>query len=105
MTPRTEVDWIDVSASPDELRAALQETPHSRIPVAEGSVDNIVGVVQTRDLLEAAARRPRTQPARAGTPAPVIPDLMDAMDALAVLRSAECRWRSSMTNMAISTGS
>src|SRR4028119_1232311 len=34
MTPRTDVDWIDVSASPEELREALLETTHSRIPVA-----------------------------------------------------------------------
>src|SRR3954451_19628099 len=38
MTPRTEVEWIDVSVSADELREALKDTPHSRIPVADGSV-------------------------------------------------------------------
>ena len=36
------------------LRTALREIPHSRIPVADGSVDNIVGVVQARDLLTRA---------------------------------------------------
>src|SRR5688572_19643737 len=41
MTPRTEVDWIDVHASPEQIRAALEQIPHSRIPVADGSVDNI----------------------------------------------------------------
>ncbi|MEO7541418.1 MAG: hemolysin family protein [Sphingomicrobium sp.] len=88
MTPRTDVDWIDIHATSDEIRTALREIPHSRIPVADGSVDNIVGVIQTRDLLTYALD---------GTPldlklmcreAPVIPDLMDAMDALAVLRRA-----------------
>ena len=53
MTPRTEIDWIDVDATPEEIRAALLETPHSRIPVADGSVENIVGVIQTRDVLAA----------------------------------------------------
>ena len=53
MTPRTDVDWIDISASSEDLVAALKEIPHSRIPVADGSVDNIAGVVRTRDLLEA----------------------------------------------------
>ena len=89
MTPRTEVDWIDIDADREAIRRALTETPHSRLPVAEGSVDEIIGVVSTRDLLvallegremdlRALARRPQ-----------VIPDLMDAMDALAVLRQAE----------------
>ncbi len=53
MTPRTDVNWIDLDASEDEIRAELRENPHSRIPVADGSVDNIIGVVQTRDLLTA----------------------------------------------------
>src|SRR5688572_32815934 len=51
MTPRTDVDWIDIHATSDEIRTALREIPHSRIPVADGSVDNIIGVIQTRDLL------------------------------------------------------
>jgi putative hemolysin len=89
MTPRTDVDWIDVSASGADLRAALRDTPHSRIPVAEGSVDNIVGVVQVRDLLEALIDRKSLDLRRVARSAPVIPDLMDAMDALAVLRSAD----------------
>ncbi len=89
MTPRTEVDWIDVSATGDELREALKDTPHSRIPVADASVENIVGVVQVRDLLEAMLDGQKLDLRRLTRSAPVIPDLMDAMDALAVLRSAE----------------
>ena len=89
MTPRTEIDWIDVGASPDEVRSALLETPHSRIPVADGSIENIVGVIQTRDIL-AAALNGRPLDLRAlCRKAPVIPDLMDAMNALTVLRNAE----------------
>ncbi len=89
MTPRTEVDWLDISASGDELRTALKATPHSRIPVAEGSVETIVGVVQVRDLLEATLDGRPLDLRAAVKQAPVIPDLMDAMDALAVLRSAD----------------
>jgi len=89
MTPRTEVDWIDASTSREELRAALKQTPHSRIPVAEGSVDNIVGVIQTRDLLDAMMEGRELNLRELARSAPVIPDLMDAMDALAVLRSAD----------------
>lgn len=89
MTPRPEVDWIDVNSSLDELRAALDETPHSRIPLAEGSADNIVGVLQTRDLVEALLDGREIILRDLARPAPIIPDLMDAMDALVVLRSAD----------------
>jgi putative hemolysin len=89
MTPRTDVDWIDVSERGETLRLTLAETPHSRIPVADGSVDNIIGVIQSRDLLRAALDGRELDLRQLARPAPVIPDLMDAMDALAVLRAAE----------------
>jgi putative hemolysin len=89
MTPRTEIDWIDVHCARDEVRAALAATPHSRLPVARGSVDDIVGVVSARDLLIALLDGRELDLSRLAKTAPVIPDLMDAMDALAVLRAAE----------------
>ena len=89
MTPRTDVDWIDVNASPDEVRQAIFEIPHSRIPVADGSIENIVGVIQTRDALVAVLAGQPIELRTLCRRAPVIPDLMDAMDALAVLRSAD----------------
>jgi len=89
MTPRTDIDWIDISCSREEIRAEMAATPHSRIPVADGSVDNIVGVVSTRDMLSALLEGRELDLKSLTKSAPVIPDLMDAMDALAVLRSAE----------------
>jgi putative hemolysin len=89
MTPRTEIDWIDIGANPEEIREALLETPHSRIPVADGAVENIVGVIQTRDVMAAALGGQPIDLEHLCRTAPVIPDLMDAMDALAVLRNAE----------------
>ena len=89
MTPRTEIDWIDVGCGREQIRAALDATPHSRLPVARGSVDDIVGVVSARDLLMELLAGHDLDLARIVRKAPVIPDLMDAMDALAVLRSAD----------------
>jgi putative hemolysin len=89
MTPRTEIDWIDIGATPHEVRQALLETPHNRIPVADGAVENIVGVIQTRDVLAASLEGRPINLRQLCRTAPVIPDLMDAMDALAVLRAAD----------------
>ena len=89
MTPRTDVDWIDASLSGDALREAVKDTPHSRIPVADGSVDNIIGVIQMRDMLETVLEGRDLIVRELTRTAPIIPDLMDAMDALVVLRNAE----------------
>jgi putative hemolysin len=89
MTPRTEIDWIDIRATTEEIRQALLDTPHSRIPVADGAVENIVGVIQTRDVMAAALEGRPLDLNQLCRSAPVIPDLMDAMDALAVLRAAD----------------
>jgi len=89
MTPRTEVEWIDADADGEAIRAKLVEAPHSRFPVAEGSVDKIVGVVQARDIAACLIEgRPLSLRELMRT-APVVPDQLDAMDALVVLRDAE----------------
>jgi putative hemolysin len=89
MTPRTEVDWLDLDSTPEQIRARLLETSHSRLPVAEGSVDRLVGVVQLRDIVAAQIEGRPLNLRDLVREAPIVPDQMDAMDALAVLRSAE----------------
>jgi putative hemolysin len=89
MTPRTDVDWIDLNDSPSEIREILINTPHSRIPVAEGHPDNMLGVVQARELLAATLREEALDIRKHIRKAPIIPDTLDALDALEVLRQAE----------------
>jgi putative hemolysin len=89
MTPRTEVDWIDVSADGDAVRERLLATPHTRLPVGDGSIENPVGVVQARDIAGALFRGEAIELARLMRKAAVVPDRIDAMDALAALRTAD----------------
>lgn len=89
MTPRTDVDWIDVDLDDAGIRAALLETPHTRLPVAEGSVDAVIGVVQSRDIVAALFRGEPLDLRALMREAPVLPDQVDAMDALGALRRAE----------------
>src|SRR5690606_26802720 len=51
MTPRIDLDWLDRGASEEDIREAIAESPHSLLPVAEGTVDRIVGVVKVKELL------------------------------------------------------
>ncbi len=89
MTPRTEVDWIDIDADGASLRATLGALPHSRMPVAHGSIDRIVGVIQARDIVAAMIAGVEVDIATLMRSAPVVPDQVDAMDVLDVLRQAE----------------
>ena len=89
MTPRNQIDWLDVHADAAAIREALMATPHSRLPVAEGSVEAIVGVVQVRDLLLAQFEGRPLDLSALMRDAPVVPDQMDAMDALETLRGAD----------------
>jgi putative hemolysin len=89
MTPRTDVDWLDVDASVEAVRGTLRESPHSRYPVGEASVDRLVGVVQARDIVLALLEGRPLDLRGLVRAAAVVPDQADAMDALAVLRGAE----------------
>jgi putative hemolysin len=51
MTPRLEMAWIDINAPNDQIWGQLLATPHSRIPVADGDLDNILGYIQIRELI------------------------------------------------------
>ncbi len=51
MTPRNEVVWIDLADSPDDIRQKVVASPHAQFPVCDGSLDNLLGVVQIKDLL------------------------------------------------------
>ena len=88
MTPRTDVDWIDADADAAAIREFLRSTPHSRIPVAEGTVDNVIGVVQSRDIIAAALEGAPVDLRALMREVPIIHDRMDAMDALRVLQES-----------------
>jgi putative hemolysin len=51
MTPRMEMAWIDVNAPQAEIWQQIMEISHSRVPVADGDLDNVLGYIQIRDLL------------------------------------------------------
>lgn len=89
MTPRTDVDWIDADADARTIRARLLETPHTRLPVGQGSVEDIVGVVQARDIMSTLLRRQKIDIRALMRPVEVVPDQVDAMDALEVLRRSD----------------
>ena len=89
MTPRTEVEWLDLDDDPERLRQRLAATTHSRLPVGEGSPDNMLGVIQVREVLTPLLDGGVLDIRAHMRHAPVVPDTLDALDALNVLREAE----------------
>ena len=53
MTPRTEIDWIDVGDSFEVNRQILLDSPHSRFPVCQDSIDECLGFVRVKNILSA----------------------------------------------------
>jgi putative hemolysin len=51
MTPRTDIVWVDAAASFEALVDLFTSTKYSRIPVARGSIDRVVGIVHVKDTL------------------------------------------------------
>ena len=88
MTPRHEVNMIDLSAALEVTAAALADSAHSRFPVYDVDREAAVGIIQAKDMLDAYLG--------GGTPdlralvreAPVIPDTVDARDVVAILRDS-----------------
>ncbi|RUM96931.1 HlyC/CorC family transporter [Pseudaminobacter arsenicus] len=89
MTPRTEVDWLNLDADEATVRKLLMETPHSRLPAGEGSVDAMVGVVQTREILADMLAGRNLDPRKNVRTAPIVHDQADALDVLATLKQSE----------------
>jgi len=89
MTPRTELDWIDASADRAEIEQTIAESPHSLLPVADGSPDKVVGVVKVREVLAAMVSGQSFKLTDLAKRVEVVPDQLDAMDALRVLQQAD----------------
>lgn len=51
MTPRKSIAWLDINDSPKKIQAKLAKRPHSHYPVCKGSLDNVVGIIRTENLL------------------------------------------------------
>jgi putative hemolysin len=56
MVPRTEVVWLEAGTALSAFYETYNETPHSRFPVYRDSLDNVVGVVNIKDVLRALAQ-------------------------------------------------
>jgi len=89
MTPRGDISWVDVTRPLDEVRMQLLDTPHSLFPVCRAELDEIVGVVRAKELLVALDHGMDVTTFAAASPAIVVPETLDPINLLGVLRRAK----------------
>ena len=89
MTPRSDVEWLDVSLEEPEIWKALAAARHARLPACEGVQDAVIGVIQVRDLLKASMSKSPLKIRDHVHVVAMIPDVVDALDVLKNLREAE----------------
>jgi putative hemolysin len=53
MTPRTQIEWLDLDDPEEENRRKIRDSTHSRFPVVQGGSQQVIGIVQAKDLLAA----------------------------------------------------
>ncbi len=87
MTPRTELAWIDRTDPAEAIVAALKAAPHSRFVVCDRSIDNVVGVVQAKDLLDRILSGGALSVSASLRQPMIVPDTISALDALERLKS------------------
>ncbi|MBX9758665.1 MAG: hemolysin family protein [Beijerinckiaceae bacterium] len=89
MTPRTDVAWIDLDDTHEEIVALLRACNHSLLPVGRGAIENVIGIIQVRELLAPALAGEKLDIEKLLHQAPIVPDTLDALDALQVLKGAD----------------
>ncbi|SDB68420.1 hemolysin family protein [Belnapia rosea] len=86
MTPRNDVAWIDRNAAPQDIAAALRAQDVTRFIVADRRIDNVVGVVVAKDLLDQSLEGTPLSLAKVLRQPLVLPDNLNALDALDRMR-------------------
>jgi putative hemolysin len=89
MTPRTQMEWLDVDDSAEENRRRILDSHYSRFPVKRGTSKNVEGFVQVKDLFaDAISGGGSFDIVRALKPALYIPDTTPALKALETFRAS-----------------
>jgi putative hemolysin len=86
MTPRRDVEVIDIEDTAEEIREQLRSTQRSRLPVRNGSSDEILGVLFVKDAFDAFASGKELNVREAMREVPVVSDLTSAVDVIQSLR-------------------
>jgi len=88
MTPRHQVDMIDLSDDTADISKAIKDSIHSRLPVSDGSPDEVIGIIQAKDIADILIAGRKLDLRKLVTKAPIIPDTMPALDVVELLKGS-----------------
>ncbi|WP_375451769.1 hemolysin family protein [uncultured Devosia sp.] len=88
MTPRLDVEVIDLSDVPEQIRRTIVGTHRSRLLVQDGDADSIIGVVAITDLISTFANGQPLEIRKFVRPVPVVMDHADALDVVRAIRNS-----------------
>jgi putative hemolysin len=88
MTPRLDVDVVDLSDDGDEIRKTILGTHRSRLLVQDGDADSIIGVVAIKDIIGVFANGQPLEIRKFVQPVPVVMDHADALDVVRAIRNS-----------------
>jgi len=86
MTPRMDVEMVDIEDSFDEIREQLQGTSRSRLPVRGEDSDEVIGVLQVRDFFNQLSSKGSVNLREIVRDVPVVSDFSDALDVVEAIR-------------------
>jgi putative hemolysin len=86
MTPRHEVELVNLSEPPSAIVRRFRETGRSRLPVWEGEADNIIGVLSSRDFLDHRVKADPSEMRKLIISAPIVLETLSALDVIDQIR-------------------
>lgn len=88
MTPRTQIEWVDLDDSEEENRRKIRESNYSRFPVVQGGSQQVIGIVQAKDLLAACLAQQLLDLRAATRPPLYLPNTVTVLRVLEVFKTS-----------------
>jgi putative hemolysin len=88
MTPRTQIEWLDLDDSEEDNRRKIRESAYSRFPVVQGGSQQVIGIVHAKDLLAACLAQQPLDLRAATRPPLYLPNTVTVLRVLEVFKTS-----------------